>query len=207
MQARMAELKLQGPDGLQHLFTSALCEHLVRAGRRPVGWDEIIDGGELPKGATVMSWRGMRGGIVAAEAGFDVVMCPQDPCYFDHYQSDGSTEPLAIGGLNTLEDVYAFEPVPTALEGRKAAHVLGTQLQLWSEYLPEARDVEYMAFPRAVALAEVAWQAAPRDLSDFKRRLSAHLERLDVLGVNYRPLDGPRPWQQGGSGPRRRFDR
>ena len=193
-------------EGLQNWFTRELSAHLLAAGRLPVGWDEILEGGELPKGATVMSWRGEKGGIAAASAGFDVVMCPDYPCYFDHYQSSSPDEPLAIGRLNTLEDVYGYEPVPAALAPERAGHVLGTQFTLWREYLPESRQVEYMALPRLCALAEVAWSAPERELGEFAPRLSGQLRRLDELGLNYRPLDGPLPSQRGGTGVRRRFD-
>ncbi|MDA8298295.1 MAG: beta-N-acetylhexosaminidase [Actinomycetota bacterium] len=205
MQRRAAALGVS-VDGLQNWFTRQLATHLLAAGRVPVGWDEILEGGELPKGATVMSWRGEQGGIVAASEGFDVVMCPERPCYFDHYQSERPDEPLAIGRLNTLEDVYGYEPVPEALAPEQARHVLGTQLTLWREYLPDTRHVEYMALPRLCALAEVAWSAPGRELGEFMGRLSHQLGRFDELGLNYRPLDGPLPAQRGGTGVRRRFD-
>lgn len=207
VRARIAALGCAGPDALQGWFTAQLAVHLRAGGRHPIGWDEILEGGGLPTGTTVMSWRGESGGVAAARAGFDVVMCPEQPCYFDHYQSADPDEPLAFGRLNTLADVLAYEPVPTALSDETAGHVLGTQFSLWSEYLPTPAAVEYMAFPRAAAFAEVAWSPAPRDGDDFAARLPAHLERLDALGVNYRPLAGPHPWQRGGTGARRRFDR
>ncbi|MHB1597845.1 MAG: beta-N-acetylhexosaminidase [Acidimicrobiales bacterium] len=203
-QRRIAALGLAGEDALQGWFTAELGAFLAGAGRSLVGWDEILEGGTLPTGATVMSWRGTSGGLAAARAGFDVVMCPEAPCYFDHYQSDDPREPLAIHGCNTLADVYGYEPVPADLEGDAAGHVLGSQLQLWTEYLPEPADVEYMAFPRAAALAEVTWSGPGRDLARFTDRLGPHLARLDELGVNYRPLAGPQPWQEGGTGARRR---
>ncbi len=202
--ARIAELGLAGEDELQGWFTAQLGEFLAGNGRRLVGWDEILEGGPLPVGATVMSWRGTRGGVAAARAGFDVVMCPEAPCYFDHYQSDDPEEPLAIHGRNTLADVYAYDPVPDGLGADAAHHVLGSQFELWSEYMPRPEDVEYMAFPRAAALAEVVWSGPGGDLAAFERRLAVHLARLDVLGVNYRPLAGPHPWQRGGRGARRR---
>ncbi len=201
---RAAALGLGEAAELQGWFTSELCGFLRAAGRVPVGWDEILETGAVPAGAVVMSWRGVGGGVAAAKAGLDTVMCPERPCYLDHYQSDGPEEPLAIGGCNTLEDVYAYEPVPDDLDPVAAAHVLGSQVQLWTEYMPTAAGVEYMAFPRAAAFAEVVWSTGTRDIEELRQRLPAHLERLDVMDVNYRPLDGPRPWQAGGTGPRRR---
>jgi hexosaminidase len=203
-QARMRRLGLNDEAGLQHWFTAQLHTFLTGAGRRLIGWDEIIEGGAPPAGATVMSWRGTSGGIAAAQAGHDVVMCPETPCYFDHYQSDGSDEPLAIGGRNTLEDVCAYDPVPAELEGDLARHVLGSQFQLWTEYMPTPAAVDYMAWPRGAALADVLWSPSGRDPRARRARVAAHLGRLDVLGVGYRPLAGPQPWQQGGTGLRAR---
>lgn len=177
--------------GLQSWFIRQMDAHLTAKGRRLIGWDEILEGGLAP-GAAVMSWRGEAGGIEAAKAGHDVVMTPGSPTYFDHYQSAGD-EPFAIGGLNTVEKVYAYEPVPAALSEAEAKRVLGSQGQLWTEYMPDPGRVEYMAWPRLAALAEVLWSPkGPRDFAAFLPRLKADLERLDVLDVNYRPLEGPR---------------
>jgi len=122
-----------------------------------------------------------------------VVMAPTDYTYLDYYQStDHSHEPVAIGGFVPLTKVYGYEPIPSALTPAQAHHVLGAQCQLWTEYMPNGRHVEYMAFPRVCALAEVAWSLkSQRDFTDFSARLRPHLERLDALDVNYRPLDGP----------------
>ncbi len=138
-----------------------------------------------------MSWRGEEGGIAAAKAGHDVVMAPHEQTYLDYYQvSDREAEPLSIGGDLPLEKVYAFEPVPPGLSPEEAKHILGGQGQLWTEYLPRPELVEYMAFPRACALAETLWSAADaRDEEDFRTRLRVHLRRLDRMNVNYRPLD------------------
>src|SRR5437870_7729772 len=143
-----------------------------------------------------MSWRGIGGGIAAAQAGHDVVMTPTDHTYFDYYQAaDTTTEPLAIGGFLPLDSVYAYEPVPDTLRPDEAHHVLGSQGQVWTEYIPDPKRVEYMAFPRACALAEVAWTPREeRDYADFTRRLATHLARLAVLDVNYRaPGTGATP--------------
>jgi hexosaminidase len=187
IQARMKVLGLKDEHELQSWFIRQMDTFLTARGRRLIGWDEILEGG-LAENATVMSWRGMDGGIAAAKANHDVVMAPGSHTYFDHYQSrDKSAEPLAIGGFTPLDTVYAFEPVPPQLSATEAKHVLGAQAQLWTEYMPNAKHVEYMAYPRMVALSEVLWSTkARRDYADFTTRLPAHLARLDALDVNYR---------------------
>ena len=204
-QAKMRALGLTTEDELQSWFVSQMDAWLAARGRRLVGWDEILEGGLAP-GATVMSWRGESGGVTAARAGHDVVMAPTDPTYFDYYQARSDEEPIAIGGYVPLEAVYAYEPVPAELAGTaEAGHVLGAQFQLWTEFLPAGGNVEYMAFPRACAFAEAVWRSARTDsYADFTERLRSHLARLDAYGVNYRPIDGPHPWQRGGTG---RFNR
>jgi len=188
-QARIRELGLKDEDELQSWFTHRMDEFLTAHGRTLVGWDEILQGGLAPN-AVVMSWRGVDGGIAAAQAGHDVVMAPGSHTYFDHYQSaDTVAEPLAIGGYLPLDTVYAFEPVPPALTASEARHVLGAQGQLWTEYVPDAKRAEYMVFPRVCALAEVLWTPPQeRDYGDFAKRLVTHLERLAALDVNYRPI-------------------
>jgi hexosaminidase len=188
-QARIKESGLHDEEQLQSWFIRRMDSFLAQHGRRLVGWDEVLEGGLAP-GATVMSWRGEEGGIAAARAGHDVVMAPQKRVYFDHYQSEDKTnEPLAIGGFNPIEHVYAYEPVPEAMSETDAKHVLGAQGQLWTEYMPDPSHVEYMAFPRACALAEVLWSAKQsRSFDSFRARLEIHLERLQAAGVNYRPL-------------------
>jgi hexosaminidase len=203
-QAKRRELDLADEDELQSWFVRRIGTWLAERGRRLVGWDEILEGGLAP-GATVMSWHGESGGIAAARAGHDVVMAPNVPTYFDYYQSESPDEPVAMGGLNTLERVYDYLPVPEELIGAEAEHVIGTQCALWSEFLTTPASVEYMAFPRTCAFAEVAWHnGKPERYERFRGRLERHLELLDTLGVNYRPLDGPRPWQRGGTGRFRR---
>jgi hexosaminidase len=156
-----------------------------------VGWDEILEGGLAPN-ATVMSWRGEKGGIDAAKAGHNVVMTPTDYTYFDYYQSkDTNKEPLAIGSYLPLQVVYNYEPIPKEIPREYAKHVLGSQGQVWTEYIPNPKQVEYMAYPRLTALSEVTWTPPEKkDYSDFLGRLETHLKRLDALNVNYRPLDG-----------------
>lgn len=190
IQARIAELGVGNEAGLQSWFIRQMDTWLTAKGRRLIGWDEILEGG-LAENATVMSWRGLDGAIAAARAGHDTVLAPTEFTYFDYYQSDTrDREPLAIGGLLPLDKVYTWEPVPAALEPAHHHHILGVQGQLWTEYLAGPKAVEYMAFPRMSALAEVAWTpAAARRLDDFRARLAPHLARLAVLDVGFRPLD------------------
>jgi hexosaminidase len=152
-----------------------------------IGWDEILEGGLAPN-ASVMSWRGMEGGIQAVHEGHDVVMTPTSHCYFDYYQSDNvSTEPPAIGGHLPLETVYAFEPVPLECTAEEAQHILGAQGNLWTEYVASPKQAGYMLFPRATALAEVVWSSAEkRNFADFQQRLQAFLPHLKKMGMNYR---------------------
>ncbi|MEV3992875.1 beta-N-acetylhexosaminidase [Streptomyces sp. NPDC049837] len=200
-QARMKELGLAGEDELQAWFVRHFDRWLAERGRRLIGWDEILEGG-LPPGAAVSSWRGYAGGIAAAEAGHDVVMCPEQHVYLDHRQDGGADEPVPIGYVRTLEDVYRFEPVPPGLSPAAAAHIIGTQANVWTEVLDSRSRVDYQVFPRLAAFAEVAWSTrlpadpAERDFADFTRRMTAHYARLDALGVDYRPPGGPLPWQR-----------
>ena len=198
-QARIEELGLADEDALQSWFIRHFDGWLADRGRRLIGWDEILEGGLAP-GAAVSSWRGYAGGIAAARAGHDVVICPQEQVYLDHRQHGGPDEPVPIGYVRTLEDVYRFEPVPPQLDGEQARHVIGTQANLWTETLDSVRAVDYLAFPRLAAFAEVAWSRLPapekRDYQDFTARMTAHYRRLDALGVEYRPSAGPHPWQR-----------
>lgn len=178
---------------MQAWFIRQMDAFLTRHGRRLVGWDEILEGGLAP-GAVVMSWRGEEGGIAAARSGHDVIMTPTSHTYFDYYQGPRDKEPLAIGADLPLKVVYAYEPIPTTLREDEARRILGSQGQLWAEYLPDPRHVEYMAFPRAAALAEVLWSPpGPRDYDAFVARLRSHVKRLDVMDIHYRRLDAPAP--------------
>ncbi|MFH8573385.1 beta-N-acetylhexosaminidase [Streptomyces sp. NPDC017993] len=209
--ARIAELGLADEDALQSWFIRHFDRWLADRGRRLIGWDEILEGGSpapggdttecgLAPGAAVSSWRGYAGGIAAARAGHDVVMCPEQQVYLDHRQHASPEEPVPIGYVRTLEDVYAFEPVPPELTGEHAARVLGTQANVWTEVMDSQQRVDYQVFPRLTALAEVAWSQLPppaaRDHHDFVRRMTTHYARLDALGVDYRPPGGPHPWQK-----------
>ncbi len=187
-QQRISELGLENENELQSWMIGQLNTFLAANDRQLVGWDEIMQGG-LPTDAVVMSWRGMKPGLRAAEAGHDVVMAPVQWTYFDYYQGDSSSEPLAIGSYTPLRETYAFNPAPETLSSSARGHILGAQGQVWTEFIKTPDHVEYMAFPRAIALAEVVWTAqAARDYEAFLQRLPQHLERLDKLAVNYRPL-------------------
>jgi len=171
---------------LQSYFIRRIETFLGAHGRKLIGWDEILEGGLAPE-ATVMSWRGTGPGMEAARQGHDVIMTPTSVTYFDYYQADPEGEPLAIGGLITLEDVYAFEPVPDSLSWNEGQHVLGAQANVWTEYMKTTDYVEYMVFPRMLALSEVVWTPAKkRDWDFFVSRLPSNFELLDRYGVNYR---------------------
>ena len=189
-QARIKAEGLADEDELQSWFIRQIESWLNERGRRLIGWDEILEGGLAPN-ATVMSWRGSDGGIAAANAGHDVVMTPNTYCYLDYYQhEDWTREPPAIASTLTLEQTWQFAVIPEAIAANKAGHILGGQGNIWTEYIPSTDHVEYMAFPRAIALADILWNH-PRERSydALVQRLHAHLPCLDILGVNYRPLD------------------
>ncbi|MET0304115.1 MAG: beta-N-acetylhexosaminidase [Microbacteriaceae bacterium] len=194
-QERMRELGLENEEQLQSWVIGRLDAHITAAGRRSFGWDEILEGGLAP-GATVSSWRGLTGAIVAARRGHDVISCPDDQVYLDYRQSDRDDEPIPISIVLTWRDVYAFEPVPAELTADEARHVLGGQANLWTEHIDTPARVDYMLFPRVCALSETLWTGPSRRIEDFEDRLPLHLERLDALGVAYRPEAGPHPWQQ-----------
>ncbi|MFD3535630.1 beta-N-acetylhexosaminidase [Streptomyces sp. NPDC058664] len=197
--ARIEELGLSGEDELQSWFVRHFDRWLTARGRRLIGWDEILEGG-LAEGAAVSSWRGYAGGTAAAEAGHDVVMCPEQQVYLDHRQAPGEDEPMPIGYVRTLADVYRFEPVPPGLAPEAVAHILGTQANVWTEVMQNRDRIDYQVFPRLAAFAEVAWSVLPapeaRDHAGFERRMRTHYRRLDALGVDYRPPAGPRPRQR-----------
>jgi len=180
---------LEGEEALQSWFVRRIEAHLNSLGKQLIGWDEILEGGLAPN-ATVMSWRGTIGGIEAAQMGHDVIMTPTDYMYFDFYQGDPETEPLAMNWANRLtplDTVYAFEPIPDELTADEMPHILGAQGNVWTEYISTPEYVEYMAYPRAIALSEVVWSPkSARDLDDFYARLALNLRHLERLGINYR---------------------
>ncbi|MFJ4741641.1 beta-N-acetylhexosaminidase [Streptomyces sp. NPDC088775] len=195
-QELMAERGLADENALQAWFIARIAAHVADAGRRVFGWDEILEG-KLPPGVAVASWRGMTGAVTAARRGFDVVSCPDDQVYLDYRQSERPDEPIPVCVPVTLEDAYAFDPVPDGLTDEEAARVLGGQANLWTEHVDSPRMVDYYAFPRLCAVAEALWRGpGHRDFDEFRSRLyEAHLLRLDALGVEYRPATGPLPWQ------------
>ena len=186
-QERMKQEGLTKEMELESYFIRRV-EKIVNAhGKRLVGWSEIREGGLAPS-ATVMDWVG--GALEAASAGHDVVMSPLKDCYFDHYQSlNQAREPKAIGGYLPLKQVYAFDPIPTNLPAQFEYHILGGQANVWTEYIPNFKQVEYMVFPRLSAMAEVDWSPkSSRNWDDFWRRVTVDCQRLDQLGVNHRGL-------------------
>ncbi len=191
-QARIKALNLEAKDGhsaeerLQSYIITHASNYLKSLGRNTIGWDEILEGG-LAEGATVMSWRGESGGIAAAKQHHDVVMTPNSYLYFDYYQSlDKANEPLAIGGYLPLETVYSYEPMPKKLTADEARHIIGVQANIWTEYMPTFKQMQYMALPRLAALSEVQWsQPALKDYTSFTNRLTEFTHLYDRLGYNY----------------------
>ena len=176
---------LKDEHGLQSYFIARMEKYINTKGKQIIGWDEILEGGLAPN-ATVMSWRGTSGAIQAAKEGHDVILTPGSHCYFDHYQSDNENEPLAIGGFLPLEKVFHFNPIPEELSDQEASYVLGAQGNVWTEYMQTEKQVEYMVFPRVVALSEVVWSSPEnKNYTDFINRLEQYQKRLDLLDVNY----------------------
>jgi hexosaminidase len=182
VQERIKELGVKGEAGMQSYLVKRLEKFLVAHHKRLIGWDEILEGG-LPEEATVMSWRGIEGGIVAANQGHDVVMSPSDKLYLDYLQTDSPNEPPGRPAIITLEQVYAFEPVPAALAADKRVHILGLQANVWTEHMRSFARVEHAIFPRIAALAETAW--SPQD----KKSWEGFLTRLPVQLQRYRAMD------------------
>lgn len=177
---------LKNEHELQSYFIRRIETFLHTRGKRIIGWDEILEGGLAPD-ATVMSWRGISGGIAAARQRHDVIMTPTGCCYFDYGQGPAASELWGLGGELPIERVYAYDPVPAELTPEEQRHILGVQANVWTEYLPTTERVEYMIAPRMLALAEVAWTPqAQRDFGDFQRRLRDQFPRLDVQRVAYR---------------------
>lgn len=181
-------IKTEGLDNMEELqsyFIKRIEKFLVSKGRKLIGWDEILEGGLAPE-ATVMSWRGISGGIAAAKSGHDAIMTPGSHCYFDHYQGDAKFEPVAIGGYTTLKKVYSYEPIPDELTEQEAKHILGAQANVWTEYIYDGKHVEYMSVPRMSALAEVVWSPKEkRDWDNFNQRMQKQFIRYKYMGVNY----------------------
>ena len=189
-QARIRSEGLKDEHELQSWFVGQMDSWLTARGRRLLGWDEILEGGLAPN-ATVMSWRGSEGGIQAANAGHDVVMTPTTYCYLDYYQSeDRDSEPPALPAYLPLETVYQFDVIPEDIAADKRQHILGGQGNIWTEYIPSFEHLQYMAYPRAIAIAEILWRhPEQRNYAEFIARLKRHLPHLDMMNVNYRRLD------------------
>jgi len=177
---------LKDEHEVQSYFIRRIEKFINSKGKRMIGWDEILEGGLAPN-ATVMSWRGMKGGIEAAKAKHDVIMTPTDFAYFDYGQGDPKFEPINIGSYLTLQKVYSFEPVPKELSEDEKKYILGGQGNVWTEYMKTPEKVEYMVFPRMLALSEVLWSAPEnKNFDDFQKRISYQFSRLDKQNVNYR---------------------
>ncbi len=185
-QQRMKDNQLKDEHDLQSYFITRIEKFVNSKGRHIIGWDEILEGGLAPN-ASVMSWRGTEGGIVAARLKHPVVMSPGQPCYFDHYQvKDKDKEPLAIGGFNPLDAVYQYNPIPADLTKDEQQYILGAQGNLWTEYIPDFKQLEYMALPRMCALAENLWTPASlKNYDSFLKRMKAHRFVLDIEKANY----------------------
>lgn len=184
-QSVIKENGLHDEHELQSYFIGRMDAFLTQKGKKLIGWDEILEGGLSPN-ATVMSWRGYEGGKAAAAQGHYVVMCPGSHCYFDHYQGRGSDEPLAIGGYTPLDRVYAFNPIPTDMSVADAAYVLGAQGNLWTEYIPNLAQLEYMTYPRAIALSTTLWSETKLPYDKFLSTLMQfHFPFLSKQNVNF----------------------
>lgn len=178
---------LKDEHGLQSYSIKRMESYLSSKGRKLIGWDEILEGGLAPD-ATVMSWRGEKGGIEAANSGHDVIMTPGSHLYLDSYQTNPIGQPEAIGGYLPLQKVYSYQPIPAEIDSAKQKHVLGVQANVWAEYMNTSNQVDYMVFPRAIALSEVAWTPlANKNWNDFQSRLQKHYRLLQQFNMNYYP--------------------
>ena len=187
VQEIMKNLELENEAQLQSYFISRMEKILNSLNKKIIGWDEIIQGGLNPN-ATIMSWRGVEGGITAAKAGNYAIMTPTSHCYFDYYQRKSSDEPLAIGGFTPLQKVYEFEPIPKELDLNQSSKILGAQGNLWTEFIKTPEQVEYMTVPRMTALSEVVWSKRKiRNFKEFKLRLNLYKYFLDLENINYSP--------------------
>ena len=188
-QQLMKKMQMKDVDELQSYLIHKADSFLQSKGRKLIGWDEILEGGLAPE-ATVMSWRGEAAGFKSARMGHDVVMTPGNYMYFDFYQADPRKQPHAIGGYTPIKKVYGYDPIPKdSLTADEARHFLGVQANTWTEYIPTTDYLEYMMFPRALAVAEIGWTPQEkRDWNSFKQRVNAHIPLLQRMGLNPFPL-------------------
>jgi len=189
------ERGLAEPRELQFWFLEQLRAHIEQQGRRMLAWDEVLEH-DISGEVTVLGWRGDAGIGEALRRGIPVVACPDNQLYFDYRQSDDPREPIAVGVVVGLREVYEFSPVPAWASAEQAAFLRGAQANLWAEHLDSARNRDYMLWPRACALSEVLWSGAGGDFDEFSTRLDEHLGRLEAQGVEYRRATGPLPWQE-----------
>ncbi len=185
IQARMKSLGLSDENALQSWFIARIGAYLAHHGRKMIGWDEILEGG-IPPDATIMSWRGIDGAVTAAKAGHDTVLSPAPMLYFDNRQGPGADEPPGRGHVLTLQDVYAFDPLPASLDAQARSHVIGLQANIWTEHIPSDAQVGHMAFPRAAAVAELGWSST-HDWNDFRDRMAPELDRYRALKIGFAP--------------------
>ncbi len=183
-QQLIKDKNLKDEHGLQSYFIQRIEKYINSKGKQIIGWDEILEGGLAPN-ATVMSWRGEKGGIEAAKEKHDVIMTPTGWVYFDYAQAK-KEDSLVIGGFLPLQKVYGYEPIPKELAPEDHKYVLGGQANVWTEYMGNQKKLEYMVFPRMTALCEVLWSAKEsRNWNGFEKRLETQLKRYDFWGINY----------------------
>ena len=180
----MKKEELKNEEELQSWFIRRIERFVNSKGRDIIGWDEILEGGLAPN-ATVMSWRGETGGIIAARQSHKVIMTPGSNCYFDFYQEEPEYAPLAMGGFLPIDSVYNYNPIPAQLLPEEQKYIIGTQANIWGEYIQTPEYFEYMAFPRLAAMAEVQWtNSEKKDFRNFTLRLEEEFRRLDLKEVN-----------------------
>ena len=176
---------LKDEHELQSYFITRMEQYINSKGKQIIGWDEILEGGLAPN-ATVMSWRGISGGLEAAKMNHEVIMTPNATCYLDHYQAkDTANEPLAIGGYTPIEEIYNYEPIPDELDESLHKYIIGAQGNVWTEYMKTSDHVEYMVFPRIFALSEVVWAENKPSFSDFENKVKGMYPILDKMDINY----------------------
>ena len=177
--------ELKDEHELQSYFITRMEKYINSKGKQIIGWDEILEGGLAPN-ATVMSWRGVSGGIEAAKMNHEVIMTPNATCYLDHYQAkDTANEPLAIGGYTPIEEIYNYEPIPNELDKSLHKYIIGAQGNVWTEYMKTSDHVEYMVFPRIFALSEVVWAKDKLSFNDFENKVIDMYPILDKMDINY----------------------